>query len=147
MVHSVAASGQNLALERSGAVYRELTRHRAPIGSGAAADLPRHRLRRTLFAQGAGRRLPGCQADPPPALVPGDLGRPVADRIYEQLRAEFDLVDRYTSLELKLRSVQEALELVTDVARDRRLVLLEASIVMLIVLEIVLEIVLSLVGR
>jgi uncharacterized Rmd1/YagE family protein len=68
---------------------------------------------------------------------------PVADRIYEQLRAEFDLVDRYTSLELKLRSVQEALELVTDVARDRRLVLLEASIVMLIVLEIVL----SLIGR
>jgi uncharacterized Rmd1/YagE family protein len=68
---------------------------------------------------------------------------PVADRIYEQLRAEFDLVDRFTSLELKLRSVQEALELVTDVARDRRMMLLEASIVVLIVLEIVL----SLVGR
>jgi required for meiotic nuclear division protein 1 len=67
----------------------------------------------------------------------------IADRIYEQLRAEFDLVDRYSSLELKLRSVQEALELVTDVARDRRLVLLEASVVILIVLEIVL----SLVGR
>jgi required for meiotic nuclear division protein 1 len=64
---------------------------------------------------------------------------PIADRIYEQLRAEFDLADRYSSLELKLRSVQEALELVADVARDRRLVMLEASIVILIVFEIALS--------
>lgn len=63
---------------------------------------------------------------------------PDADRIYEQLRAEFDLVDRHHSLELKLKSVQDALELVTDIARDKRLVWLEASIVFLIVLEIVL---------
>ena len=61
---------------------------------------------------------------------------PGASRIYEQLRAEFDLVDRYQALELKLRSVQEALELVIDVARDRRLVLLEASIVLLFVFDI-----------
>jgi uncharacterized Rmd1/YagE family protein len=66
---------------------------------------------------------------------------PIADSIYEQLRAEFDLVDRYQSLELKLRAIQEALELVLDVARDRRLLLLEASIVLLIVLEIVLSLV------
>jgi uncharacterized Rmd1/YagE family protein len=59
-------------------------------------------------------------------------------RIYEELRAEFDLSDRYQSLELKLRSIQEALELVLDVARDRRLVLLELAIVLLIVFEIVL---------
>ena len=61
---------------------------------------------------------------------------PELDRIYSELRAEFDLVDRYQALELKLRSVQEALELVLDVARDRRLVLLESSVVLLIVLEI-----------
>jgi uncharacterized Rmd1/YagE family protein len=66
---------------------------------------------------------------------------PGADSIYEQLRAEFDLVDRYQSLELKLRAIQEALELVLDVARDRRLVLLEASIVLLIVLEIALSLI------
>jgi uncharacterized Rmd1/YagE family protein len=59
-------------------------------------------------------------------------------RIYEELRAEFDMSDRYQSLELKLRSIQEALELVLDVARDRRLVLLELAIVLLIVFEIVL---------
>jgi len=63
---------------------------------------------------------------------------PGADQIYHELRAEFDLADRYQALELKLRSVQDALELVTDVARDRRLVLLEVAIVVLIVLEIVL---------
>ncbi len=62
-----------------------------------------------------------------------------ADRIYQELRAEFDLSDRYLALELKLRSVQEALELVLDVTRDSRLVLLEASIVLLIIIEIVLS--------
>jgi uncharacterized Rmd1/YagE family protein len=61
------------------------------------------------------------------------------DRIYDDLRAEFDLVDRYGALEAKVRSVQEALELLLDVARDRRLVLLEATIVVLIVFEIVLS--------
>lgn len=66
---------------------------------------------------------------------------PGIDRIYGELRAEFDLVDRYGALELKLRSVQEALELVLDVARDRRLVLLESSIVVLIIVEIVLTLV------
>jgi uncharacterized Rmd1/YagE family protein len=63
---------------------------------------------------------------------------PGIDRIYSELRAEFDLTDRYQALELKLRSLQEALELVLDVARDRRLVLLEVAIVLLIVLEILL---------
>jgi uncharacterized Rmd1/YagE family protein len=64
-----------------------------------------------------------------------------ADRIYQELRAEFDLADRYLSLEHKLRSVQEALELVLDMSRDYRLVLLEVSIVLLIVAEIVLSLV------
>jgi uncharacterized Rmd1/YagE family protein len=61
--------------------------------------------------------------------------------IYDDLRAEFDLSDRYHALELKLGSVQEALELVLDVARDRRLVWLEATIVLLIVLEVFLSLV------
>jgi len=65
---------------------------------------------------------------------------PGMDRIYDELRAEFDLVDRYQSLEQKLRSVQEALELVLDVARDRRLVLLEVAIVLLIVFELAISI-------
>jgi uncharacterized Rmd1/YagE family protein len=64
---------------------------------------------------------------------------PAMDRIYNDLRAEFDLGDRFAALELKLRSVQESLELLLDVARDRRLVLLEAAIVVLIVVELLLS--------
>jgi len=55
--------------------------------------------------------------------------------------SEFDLVDRYQSLELKLRSVQDTLEIITDVARDRRLFVLEATVVFLILLEIVLSLI------
>ena len=66
---------------------------------------------------------------------------PVAEKVYEELRAEFDLVDRHQALELKLRSVQDALELVTDIARDKRLVSLEVSIVVLILFEIVLSLI------
>jgi uncharacterized Rmd1/YagE family protein len=62
---------------------------------------------------------------------------PVMDRIYAELRAEFDLADRYASLELKLRSVQESLELILDVARERRLILLEVAVILLIALELV----------
>jgi len=42
------------------------------------------------------------------------------------------------ALESKLRSIQEALQLLLEVARDRRLVWLEVAIVLLIVVEIVL---------
>jgi required for meiotic nuclear division protein 1 len=68
---------------------------------------------------------------------------PAMDRIYDDLRAEFDLVDRYSALESKLRSVQEALELLVGVARDRQLLTLEIAVALLIVLEIVI----SLTGR
>jgi uncharacterized Rmd1/YagE family protein len=62
---------------------------------------------------------------------------PATSRIYDDLRTEFDLSDRFQALQLKLRSIQEALELVLGVARDRRLVLLEAAIVILICVELV----------
>ena len=65
---------------------------------------------------------------------------PAMDRIYADLRAEFDLIDRFGALTQKLSSVQDSLELVLDVARDRRLVLLEVTVVVLILLELVLSI-------
>jgi uncharacterized Rmd1/YagE family protein len=65
---------------------------------------------------------------------------PAMDRIYADLRGEFDLADRYEALELKLRSIQEALELLVGVARDRQLLLLEIAVVVLILLELVLSI-------
>jgi uncharacterized Rmd1/YagE family protein len=64
---------------------------------------------------------------------------PAMDRIYDDLRAEFDLIDRYGSLEQKLRGVQEAMELVLDVARDRRMWFLEVAIFLLIGVEVFLE--------
>jgi len=66
---------------------------------------------------------------------------PAIDRIYDDLRAEFDLADRFQALELKLRSVQESLELVLDVARDRRVFLLEIAVVVLFLLELTLTLV------
>jgi required for meiotic nuclear division protein 1 len=65
---------------------------------------------------------------------------PVMDLIYADLRDEFDLGDRYQALESKLRSAHESLQLVLEVARDRRLFILEAAVVLLILLEIVLSV-------
>jgi len=65
---------------------------------------------------------------------------PAMDHIYGDLRAEFDLVDRYDALEYKLRGIQEALSLVLDAAREQRMWLLELSIGLLIVFELLLEI-------
>ena len=64
---------------------------------------------------------------------------PAMDRIYGDLQAEFDLTDRYGTLTQKLQGVQESLELILDVARDRRMWLLELSVAGLIVFEVVLE--------
>ncbi len=65
---------------------------------------------------------------------------PAMDRIYDELRDEFDLIDRYAALTSKLQSIQESLVLVLDVARDRRLVLLEIVVILLILLEVIFEI-------
>jgi uncharacterized Rmd1/YagE family protein len=64
---------------------------------------------------------------------------PGIDRIYADLRAEFDLGERYSALELKLRSIQEALELLVGVARDRQLLALEIAVVVLILMELLLS--------
>ncbi|HEX4952312.1 MAG TPA: RMD1 family protein [Thermoanaerobaculia bacterium] len=63
------------------------------------------------------------------------------DRIYTDLKAEFDLSDRFEALEIKLKAVYEALVLLLDLGRDRRLELLEVAIVALIVVELALSLV------
>lgn len=65
---------------------------------------------------------------------------PAMDLIYDDLRAEFDLVDRYAALTSKLQSIQESLVLVLDVARERRLILLEVIVTLLILLEVILSV-------
>ena len=64
---------------------------------------------------------------------------PALDRIYDDLRAEFDLNDRYDTLTQKLQGSQETLELMLDVARDRRMWLLEIAIFLLIAVEVLME--------
>ncbi len=59
------------------------------------------------------------------------------DRIYADLRAEFDLADRYDALSRKLTGLQESLGLLLDVTRESRLFTLEVTVILLIVLEIV----------
>jgi len=56
--------------------------------------------------------------------------------IYNQLQDEFELRNRYQSVQQKLGSVQNALELIVEVGRDRRLVILELTIASLILFEI-----------
>ena len=60
------------------------------------------------------------------------------DEIYADLRAMFDLSERFQALEYKLKLIQETLEVLLDVVRDRRLYWLEGSIVGLIVFDIIL---------
>lgn len=59
------------------------------------------------------------------------------DTLYSDLRASFDLPERFQALEYKLSLIQDTLGLLLDTSRDRRAYWLEATIVGLILFEIV----------
>jgi uncharacterized Rmd1/YagE family protein len=61
---------------------------------------------------------------------------PALSPIYGQLQEQFELKSRYQSVQQKLGSIQNALELIVEVGRDRRLVILELTIASLILFEI-----------
>jgi uncharacterized Rmd1/YagE family protein len=61
----------------------------------------------------------------------------VMDEIYGDLRAMFDLPERFQALEYKLQLIQQTLEVLVEATRDRRLYWLELTIVLLIFFEIV----------
>lgn len=63
------------------------------------------------------------------------------DRLYRDLRTLLEIDDRYRALSMKLRTVQETLELLLDLAQTRRMLFLEATIVVLILFEIVMSLV------
>jgi uncharacterized Rmd1/YagE family protein len=58
------------------------------------------------------------------------------DRLYRALRLSFEIEDRYTALDHKLRMIQDNLELLVDLTRHRRTMVLEVTIVVLIALEL-----------
>jgi uncharacterized Rmd1/YagE family protein len=61
------------------------------------------------------------------------------DEIYGDLRAMFDLPERFQALEYKIGLIQQTLSVVVETIRDRRLYWLELAIVLLIVFEIVMS--------
>lgn len=62
------------------------------------------------------------------------------DRLYRELRAMFEIQDRYLGLDHKLRVIQDNLELLVDMTRQRRSTLLEVTVIALIAVELVLAV-------
>ncbi|MBI4510921.1 MAG: RMD1 family protein, partial [Deltaproteobacteria bacterium] len=60
------------------------------------------------------------------------------DRLYRDLRLMLEIDDRFRALEYKLRTIQETLELFLEMSQTRRMIFLEATIVVLIVVELLL---------
>ena len=59
------------------------------------------------------------------------------DSLYGDLRAVFDLPERFQAVRYKLETIQDTLETVLDVSRDSRLFIVEVSILLLIAIDIV----------
>lgn len=62
----------------------------------------------------------------------------VLDRLYRELRSSFAIEDRYRALDHKLSVIRDNLELIVDLTQQKRSMMLEISIVVLIGVEIVL---------
>jgi uncharacterized Rmd1/YagE family protein len=62
------------------------------------------------------------------------------DALFNDLRANFDLPERFQALEYKLNLIQETLSILLDTSRDRRAYWLEVTIVILISTEIMLAV-------
>lgn len=71
-----------------------------------------------------------------PALTWDD---PLADELYDKLRAVFEIDVRYRALDAKLRATREGVGAFLDVAQSRRSHLLEAMVILLILVEIVMS--------
>ena len=65
----------------------------------------------------------------------------IMDEIYGDLRAMFDLPERFQALEYKLQLIQQTLEVLVETIRDRRLYWMELTIVLLILTEIIMNLI------
>lgn len=65
---------------------------------------------------------------------------PALNHLYDALRLELEIQDRYRALEGKLRMIQESLVLVVELSHSRRNVRLEVIVVLLILLEVLLTV-------
>lgn len=62
------------------------------------------------------------------------------DRLYRDLHQMLEIEDRFRALEYKLRTIQETLELLLEMVQTRKMLWLEATIVVLILVEIVMSV-------
>lgn len=62
------------------------------------------------------------------------------DRLYRELRASFSIEDRYKGLDDKLRVIQDNLELLVDLTRHTRSIVLELAVIVLIAIELILAV-------
>jgi uncharacterized Rmd1/YagE family protein len=60
----------------------------------------------------------------------------IMDTLFNDLRSNFDLQERFQALEYKLGLIQDTLEILIETVRDRRIYWLEVAIVALIMVEI-----------
>jgi len=63
----------------------------------------------------------------------------VADRLHDKMRSNLEIQERYKALEVKLLTIRESLQTLIEFSQTRRMLVLEASVVALIVLEILLS--------
>jgi uncharacterized Rmd1/YagE family protein len=63
------------------------------------------------------------------------------DKLHRDLRASFEIEDRYMALDHKLKMIQDSLELLVDLSRHKRMTMLEVLVVLLIAFEIVLSLI------
>jgi uncharacterized Rmd1/YagE family protein len=61
----------------------------------------------------------------------------IMDKLYEDIRAAFDLPDRFQALEYKLQAIQDSLVLLVETVRDSRLYGADVLIILLIGVEII----------
>lgn len=61
----------------------------------------------------------------------------VMDKLYDDIRAAFDLPDRFQALEYKLQAIQDSLVLLVETVRDSRLYNADVLIILLIITEVV----------
>lgn len=61
----------------------------------------------------------------------------IMDQLYDDLRASFDLPERYQALEHKLGLIQDTSQLLLDIAGERRFIWLESAIVIMIAFDII----------
>jgi uncharacterized Rmd1/YagE family protein len=61
----------------------------------------------------------------------------LADRLHDKLRYHLEIAERYKALEAKLLVIREALQALLELSSERRMLFLEAAILVLILLETV----------